>query len=155
MLGASSPSPSSRRKISRNDGGGSGGDSAGEIRLTRWSDATRFRCIPAPGWYRGGGGRAEGIASRPPYQRDLEGIRNRGSVPRRGPTQSQNTNGLHTPGCPTYSPLHTTPPNPLARPSRPMNLDQSPMLESPESEASFVIHAFLYKYRRVPSVACY
>lgn len=33
--------------------------------------------------------RAEGIASVP-HKRDLEGIRNRGSVPRRGPTQSQN-----------------------------------------------------------------
>jgi len=76
-----------------------------------------------------------------PRQRDLEGIRNRGSVLKRGLTQSQYADSLIHRAV-----LHRGCYNTETSRSRPANLDQNPTFEFPESVPLSVIHAFFYKY---------
>lgn len=100
----------------------------------RWRGLWRTRLTPGVGamlplsvrpstWLRGRG--RDRVAL--PRQRDLEGIRNRGSVPKRGLTQSQYANGLTHRAA-----LHTGCHNTETSRSRPANLDQNPTFESPE-----------------------
>jgi len=76
-----------------------------------------FQCVLAPGFGERGWDR---VAL--PRQWDLEGIRNRGSVPKRGLTQSQYAGWSNTPSCPTYKLLQHR--NLALAPSA--NLDQNP-----------------------------
>jgi len=97
-----------------------------------WDD----RCVLTPG---SAGGRSRVAVAA--GQRETLKISETGAVSRRGVSRSRRMSGaLHAAG-------HTRLPYiGMAIPLNLANLDRSPMLESPENEPSFVIHASPYKY---------
>lgn len=132
MFGASS-FMSRRKKYRRNGGAG-----CAENSINSGVGAMLPLPMRPSTWLRGRG--RDRVAL--PRQRDLEGIRNRGSVPKRGLTQSQYANGL-THRAALHSGCHT--PKPRARAQRESR--SKPYVRIPrESVPLSVIHAFFYKY---------